>query len=99
VSHPANLLNIYYNKFSRFCTAKTGYNINNASFNIGLPFSCYDSTYTRGITRSSKNIHIFISSGTFDPIVLKQEAERLFGLFKKACANASHLSGKIVAMN
>jgi predicted esterase len=29
------------------------------------------------------NKHIFMSSGLYDPVVPKQEAERLFGLFKK----------------
>ena len=33
--------------------------------------------------------HIFMSSGLHDPIVSRQEAERLFGLFKKAGANIS----------
>lgn len=33
--------------------------------------------------------HIFMSSGLHDPIVPKQEAERLFGLFKKAGAKVS----------
>ena len=33
--------------------------------------------------------HIFMSSGLYDPIVSRQEAERLFGLFKKAGANIS----------
>src|SRR6476660_9775646 len=32
---------------------------------------------------------IFMSSGLYDPIVSRQEAERLFGLFKKAGANIS----------
>jgi phospholipase/carboxylesterase/glyoxalase family protein len=35
--------------------------------------------------------HIFMSSGIFDPIVSKQEAERLFGLFKNAGANISFI--------
>ena len=35
------------------------------------------------------NKHIFISSGLYDPIIPKQEAERLFGLFKKAGAKVS----------
>ena len=33
--------------------------------------------------------HIFMSSGLYDPIVSKQEAEKLFGLFKGAGANIS----------
>ncbi|MFL6341203.1 MAG: alpha/beta hydrolase [Nitrososphaeraceae archaeon] len=33
--------------------------------------------------------HIFMSSGVYDPIVSRQEAEKLFGLFKKAGANIS----------
>jgi phospholipase/carboxylesterase len=33
--------------------------------------------------------HIFMSSGVYDPIVSKQEAENLFGLFKKAGADIS----------
>ena len=33
--------------------------------------------------------HIFMSSGLYDPIVSRQEAENLFGLFKKAGANVS----------
>ena len=33
--------------------------------------------------------HIFMSSGLYDPIVSRQEADRLFGLFKKADANIS----------
>jgi phospholipase/carboxylesterase len=33
--------------------------------------------------------HIFMSSGLYDPIVSRQEADRLFGLFKKAGANIS----------
>jgi phospholipase/carboxylesterase len=33
--------------------------------------------------------HIFMSSGTYDPIVSKQEAEKLFGLFKNAGAKVS----------
>ena len=33
--------------------------------------------------------HIFMSSGLYDPIVSRQEAERLFGLFKNAGANVS----------
>ena len=32
---------------------------------------------------------IFMSSGLYDPIVSSQEADRLFGLFKKAGANIS----------
>ena len=32
---------------------------------------------------------IFMSSGLYDPIVSKQEAEKLFGLFKDAGANVS----------
>lgn len=35
------------------------------------------------------NKHTFISSGLYDPIVSSQEAENLFGLFKKAGANIS----------
>ena len=35
------------------------------------------------------NKHIFMSSGLYDPIVPKQEAERLFGLFRKAGAKVS----------
>src|SRR5919202_764460 len=35
------------------------------------------------------NKHIFMSSGLYDPIVSRQEADRLFGLFKKAGANIS----------
>jgi phospholipase/carboxylesterase len=35
------------------------------------------------------NKHIFMSSGLYDPIVPKQEAERLFGLFKNAGAKVS----------
>ena len=35
------------------------------------------------------NKHIFMSSGLYDPIVSRQEAENLFGLFKKAGANVS----------
>jgi predicted esterase len=35
------------------------------------------------------NKYIFMSSGLYDPIVPKQEAERLFGLFKKAGAKVS----------
>jgi phospholipase/carboxylesterase len=35
------------------------------------------------------NKHIFMSSGIYDPIVTKQEAERLFGLFKNAGAKVS----------
>ena len=35
------------------------------------------------------NKHIFMSSGLYDPIVPKQEAENLFGLFKNAGANVS----------
>jgi predicted esterase len=33
--------------------------------------------------------HIFMSSGIYDPIVSKKEAERLFGLFKNAGPNIS----------
>jgi phospholipase/carboxylesterase len=33
--------------------------------------------------------HIFMSSGLDDPVVSRQEAEKLFGLFKKAGANIS----------
>ena len=33
--------------------------------------------------------HIFMSSGVYDPIVSKQEAENLFGLFKKTGAKVS----------
>jgi phospholipase/carboxylesterase len=35
------------------------------------------------------NKHVFMSSGLHDPIVPKQEAERLFSLFKKAGAKVS----------
>jgi phospholipase/carboxylesterase len=35
------------------------------------------------------NKHIFMSSGLYDPIVSRQEAEKLFGLFKKAGAKVS----------
>jgi phospholipase/carboxylesterase len=35
------------------------------------------------------NKHIFMSSGVSDPIVSKQEAERLFSLFKNAGTNVS----------
>jgi phospholipase/carboxylesterase len=35
------------------------------------------------------NKHIFMSSGSHDPIVSKQDAERLFNLFKKTGANVS----------
>ena len=35
------------------------------------------------------NKYILMSSGVYDPIVPKQEAERLFGLFKKAGAKVS----------
>ena len=35
------------------------------------------------------NKYIFMSSGLYDPIVSKQQAERLFGLFKKAGAKVS----------
>ena len=35
------------------------------------------------------NKSIFMSSGLYDPIVSRQEADRLFGLFKKAGANVS----------
>jgi phospholipase/carboxylesterase len=35
------------------------------------------------------NKHIFMSSGSYDPIVSKQEAEKLFGLFKSAGAEVS----------
>ena len=44
------------------------------------------------------NKHIFMSSAIYDPIVSKQEAERLFGLFKNAGAKVSPV-GKRVAMN
>src|SRR6476661_3065680 len=33
--------------------------------------------------------HIFMSSGLYDPIVSRQEAEKFFGLYKKAGANIS----------
>ena len=33
--------------------------------------------------------HIFMSSGLYDPIVSKQEAEKLFSLFKSAGAKVS----------
>jgi phospholipase/carboxylesterase len=33
--------------------------------------------------------HIFMSSGSYDPIVSKQKAEKLFGLFKSAGAEVS----------
>jgi phospholipase/carboxylesterase len=33
--------------------------------------------------------HIFMSSGLYDPIVSKQDAEKLFGLFKNAGAKVS----------
>jgi phospholipase/carboxylesterase len=33
--------------------------------------------------------HIFMSSGLYDPIVSRQETDRLFGLFKKAGASIS----------
>jgi predicted esterase len=33
--------------------------------------------------------HIFMSSGLYDPIVSRQEAEKLFGLFKSARAKVS----------
>jgi predicted esterase len=33
--------------------------------------------------------HIFMSSGLYDPVVSRQEAEKLFGLYKKAGANIS----------
>ena len=36
------------------------------------------------------NKYIFMSSGLYDQIVPKQEAERLFGLFKKAGVKVSH---------
>ena len=36
-----------------------------------------------------KNKHIFVSSGLYDPIVPKQDAERLVGLFKKTGAKVS----------
>jgi predicted esterase len=45
------------------------------------------------------NKHIFMSSGLYDPVVPKQEAERLFGLFKKKQEPRYHCTGKIVAMN
>ena len=35
------------------------------------------------------NKHVFMSSGLYDPIVSKQEAERLFGMFKNAGAKVS----------
>jgi phospholipase/carboxylesterase len=35
------------------------------------------------------NKHIFMSSGLYDPIVSRQQAENLFGLFKNAGANVS----------
>jgi phospholipase/carboxylesterase len=35
------------------------------------------------------NKHIFMSSGLYDPIVSRQQAEKLFGLFKNADANVS----------
>jgi phospholipase/carboxylesterase len=35
------------------------------------------------------NRHIFMSSGLYDPIVSKHEAEKLFGLFKKTGAKVS----------
>jgi predicted esterase len=35
------------------------------------------------------NKHLFMSSGLYDPIVSKQEAEKLFGMFKNAGANIS----------
>jgi phospholipase/carboxylesterase len=35
------------------------------------------------------NKHIFMSSGLYDPIVSRQNAEKLFGLFKNAGANVS----------
>jgi predicted esterase len=35
------------------------------------------------------NKHIFMSSGLYDPIVSKREAEKLFGLFKNAGAKVS----------
>ena len=35
------------------------------------------------------NKHIFMSSGSYDPIVSRQEAENLFGLFKNAGAKVS----------
>jgi predicted esterase len=44
------------------------------------------------------NKHIFMSSGLYDPIVPKQEAGRLFGLFRIAGAKVS-LYRQIVAMN
>jgi phospholipase/carboxylesterase len=44
--------------------------------------------FTTG-TAGSTNKHIFMSSGLHDPIVLKQETERLIGLFKKAGAKVS----------
>jgi phospholipase/carboxylesterase len=33
--------------------------------------------------------HIFMSSGAYDPIISKQEAEKLFGLFQNAGAKVS----------
>jgi phospholipase/carboxylesterase len=48
------------------------------------------------------NKHIFMSSGLYDPIVSRQEAENLFGLFKKAGANISlnwQKSGHELTMN
>lgn len=35
------------------------------------------------------NKHIFMSSGLYDPIVTRQEAEKLFGLFRKAGAKVT----------
>jgi phospholipase/carboxylesterase len=46
--------------------------------------------------------HIFMSSGLYDPIVSKQEAEKLFGLFKNAGAKVSlswQNSGHELTMN
>jgi phospholipase/carboxylesterase len=44
------------------------------------------------VPQTSPNLsdkHIFMSSGLYDPIVSKQEAENLFGLFEKAGADIS----------
>ena len=35
------------------------------------------------------NKHIFMSSGLYDPIVTRQEAEKLFGLFRRAGAKVT----------
>jgi predicted esterase len=43
------------------------------------------------------NKNIYISSGLYDPIVSKQVAERLFGLFKNAGAEFCS-AGKTVVM-